>query len=53
MVETPPAADAKNVFTMMFPIASQFPMAPRVEPGLNPNQPNQRIKAPTAARGKL
>lgn len=29
------------------------PLAPRVLPALNPNQPNQRIKAPRATNGIL
>lgn len=53
MVEIPPAADAKNVFAATVPINSQLPTAPSVEPGLNANQPNHNINAPTAAKGKL
>ena len=47
----PPDAEAKKVFTTTEPISSQFPTAPSVEPGLNPNHPNHF--APIDAKGKL
>ena len=53
MVDIPPAADAKKVLTITEPISSQFPTAPKEDPGLKPNHPNQRINAPTAAKGRL
>ena len=53
IVEIPPAADAKKVLVITFPIKSQFPTAPKVDPGLNPNQPNHKIKHPIAASGIL
>ena len=53
MVAIPPAAEARKVLAATEPINSQLPTAPSVEPGLNPNQPNQRINAPTEAKGKL
>ena len=53
MVAIPPAAEARNVLVATEPIKSHLPTAPKVEPGLNPNHPNQRIKAPTADKVKL
>ena len=53
MVDIPPIAEAKKVFVATWPIKSHLPTAAKVEPGLNPNQPNQRIKAPTAESVKL
>ena len=53
MVAIPPAAEAKKVLVATDPIRSHLPTAPKVEPGLNPNQPNHRIKAPTADSVKL
>src|SRR5258708_28663895 len=43
-----PAIPASMVFTAMEPMRRlPFPDAPNVEPGLNPNQPNARIKQPS------
>ena len=49
----PPDAEAKKVFTTTEPISSQFPTAPSVEPGLNPNHPNHNTNTPIDAKGKL
>ena len=35
MVAIPPAAEAKKVFTTTEPISSQFPTAPKEEPGFH------------------
>src|SRR5437867_4591904 len=46
-----PAMPASIVFTATDPIR-RFPLpeAPRVEPGLNPNHPNARMKQPVRTR---
>ena len=38
---------------MTEPISSQLPTAPKVDQGLNPNQPNHKINAPIEANGRL
>src|SRR3989337_3232374 len=45
-----PAAAANVVVTATWEIP---PMAAKVEPGLNPYQPNHRIKTPSVASGRL
>src|SRR3989339_619523 len=45
-----PAAAARFVFTKIMAVSL---LAAVVEPGLNPNQPSQRIKTPMAAKGIL
>jgi hypothetical protein len=47
--ETTPAAAARLVTRATS--ANRFPIAPSVEPGLNPNQPSQRINTPRPTRG--
>ena len=48
---TAPAPAARVVFTATFAAsAANPPVRPSVEPGLNPYQPNQRMKTPSAAR---
>ena len=44
-----PADAARLVVTAMS--AKRAPTAPSVEPGLKPNQPNQRIRTPSTASG--
>ena len=46
---TTPAAAARLVTTTTS--AKRPPIAPRVEPGLNPNQPSQRISTPRPTSG--
>ena len=49
IAEMPPAIPASMVFTATEPIRSApLPDAPSVEPGLNPNQPNARMKQPVS-----
>ena len=50
MARTEPAAAARLVLTKIMAMSL---LAAVVEPGLNPNQPSQRINTPRAARGKL
>ncbi len=50
MEKVAPAPAAKNVFMAMRAILV-LPVV--VEPALNPNHPNQRIKTPNAANGRL
>jgi hypothetical protein len=48
---TAPAAEASMVFTATTEMRRS--VAARVEPGLNPNQPNARMKVPSSAIGRL
>ena len=50
IAKTAPAAAARLVFTA---IRAVEVLAAVVEPGLKPNQPNQRMKTPSVARGML
>ena len=50
MADIAPAAAARFVFKATSPISSPLPTA-RVDPALNPNQPNHKIKTPSEARG--
>ena len=50
MAAMPPAQPARNVLTMM---RAMVPLAAVVEPALNPNQPRDRMKTPSAAIGRL
>jgi hypothetical protein len=47
MAESAPAAPAKVVLSAMSAVTGT---APRVEPGLNPYQPSQRMKVPSTNR---
>src|SRR3989339_1080208 len=50
MATMDPAAAARFVLTKIMAVSL---LAAVVEPGLNPNQPSQRIKTPMAAKGIL
>ena len=51
MAPITPAAAARFVTTTTS--AKRPPIAPSVEPGLKPNQPNQRMKTPSPTSGML
>ena len=55
MVERPAATAARFVVRNVCEIATRLtsPLAPNWEPGLKPNQPNQRINTPRAAAVRL
>ncbi len=50
IAKIPPRAAAKLVFMATLAIRSPFP-TPKVDPGLKPNHPNQRINTPSDAKG--
>jgi hypothetical protein len=54
MAEIEPPAPASIVATATMPMRRlPEPLAPSVEPGLKPNQPNARMKVPMAAMFRL